>query len=113
MAKLTFNRAELCTLLEYAQRMKAETIVLVSDHGVYFINPSEPPPRHCVFARGCNPNTNDNWYSKKVRTFGPDDGAEHFTAAQIQHWLALYNTTGIVTLKITSKKIVLTGPPST
>lgn len=111
MAKLTFRRNDLTRLVEQAVQMKSEGLTLVGDHGVYFMNASQPPPRSCVFARGCNPDTDDTWYDKKRRTFGGDDGAEPFTLQQIQRWLDRYTIEKSVSLVITSKKIVLAGPP--
>lgn len=111
MAKLTFSRAELTKLVEQAVLLKSDELTLVGDHGVYFMNPSQPPPRGCVFAQGCNPDTDDTWYDKKRRTFGGDDGAEPFTLQQIQRWLARYTSGKSVSLVITSKNIVLAGPP--
>jgi hypothetical protein len=83
--------------------------MLVGDHGVYFMNPSEKPPRTCVYANGCNPNTDENWWMEKSATFGGDDGAEQFPLNEVQEWIDA-NTGSQISIEITAEQIAFLAP---
>lgn len=59
------------------------SFMLVGDDGLYLMgnhkSPNEPVngkvKNTVVYAKGCNPQTDDNWYDKKGATFGYDDGS--------------------------------------
>lgn len=110
MAKLTFNRSELAALLKQAKETHSDCINLVGDDGVYFMNPLERAPRQCVYANGCNPSINDDWFDLKRQTFGGDDGVERFSIASIAKWFAAYDGHHTVTLSINKNAIRLLVP---
>lgn len=107
MAKLTFSHAALSTLLSEAKAQSATTLSLVGDHGIYFMNPGQSPQRSCIYAKGCNPDTDEDWYERKRATFGGDDGVETFSVTSIESWLNANNGTPTVTLAITSRTVRL------
>lgn len=107
MARLSFDRKTLNELLQQAITTHARQLILVGDHGVYFMNPAQPPPRTCVYATGCNPSTDEAWYDLKRRTFGGDDGSEPFQLASIARWLKPHRQRDAVIMEISASKIVL------
>ncbi len=41
-----------------------------------------------VYAEGCDPRTNDDWFDVKRRTFGGDDGVDFIDAEQLEPMIA-------------------------
>ena len=83
MAKLKFKKSEMLQLLK---DLKPESkLMLVGDHGVYMMSfDQEVGKRTIVYAVGCNPNTDEDFYDNKERLFGGDDGADQIgTAAEM------------------------------
>lgn len=64
---------------------------LVGDHGVYLCSNgklSDGARPLVVYAEECNPDTCDDWFEVKRRTFGGDDGVEFLDAAQLEAMMA-------------------------
>ncbi|MDZ7602163.1 MAG: DUF3085 domain-containing protein [Hoeflea sp.] len=64
---------------------------LVGDHGVYLCSNGKQPDGArplVVHAEECNPDTCDDWFEVKRRTFGGDDGVEFLDAAQLEAMMA-------------------------
>ncbi len=70
-------------------------LLLVGDRGIYMMSNGLPGliipdgSRHvCVYARGCDPSQDADWYERKRFLFGGDDGVEFFHLAKIEDMLA-------------------------
>ena len=75
MGTLKFKTSEIVKLL--ANLKKEDKLMLVGDHGVYLMSfAQEPDKRQIVYAEGCNPKTDDDFYENKRHIFGGDDGAD-------------------------------------
>lgn len=64
---------------------------LVGDHGVYLMSNgilAEGSRPQVVYAEECNPNSNDDWFHTKRRTFGGDDGVEFLDALHLESMMA-------------------------
>lgn len=66
-------------------------ILIVHDHGVYLMSNGTPCDKegdknHVVYAQGCNPNTDEDFYEESRYKVGGDDFAEPFpvTAGTLQ-----------------------------
>lgn len=110
--KLTFSTKGLRELLDHAQAAPEHSrgyaflndrigrpgpgLIVVGDHGIYFMSNGEPgllvPHQRpggtrnvCVYANECNPNTMevDAWWDVKQVAFGGDDGADFIEAKTI------------------------------
>lgn len=110
MAKLTFNRSAINAIAKQAKSSGATHLYLVGDHGVYFMNPAQKPPRRCAYALGCNPRVDRNWYDTKRDTFGGDDGVEDFKLASIESWLSKNTHSRTISLLITEDTVRLLTP---
>src|SRR5579884_3589596 len=72
---LRFKKEEVVALLS-ALKPNAE-VMLVGDHGVYLMSfDQKPEERKIVYAVGCNPNTDEDFYDNKEAEFGGDDGGD-------------------------------------
>lgn len=96
MAILRFKSSEVLPLIEHAlaakehrttyceQTMcKGAALMLVGDQGVYLMSNGQPPlpqGQNVAYAEGMNPDTDDEWWDAKRRTFGGDDGVEFIEA---------------------------------
>lgn len=69
MGKLLFAKNDLIKSLEKAK--KDSSVWLVGDQGVYLMFDKE-----VVYAKGCNPETDEDWWEKKGKEFGGDDGGD-------------------------------------
>lgn len=110
MAKPTFSRAAIKAIAKQAKSTGFTHLCLVGDHGVYFMNPAQKPPRRCAYALGCNPRIDPDWYDPKRDTFGGDDGVEHFKLASIDTWLNANPRGRNISLMITEEAISLLAP---
>ncbi|MBX5173523.1 DUF3085 domain-containing protein [Rhizobium sp. NZLR1b] len=64
---------------------------LVGDHGVYLMSNGILPDRArplVAYAEECNPNSNDDWFDVKRRTYGGDDGVDFIDAKQLETMMA-------------------------
>ncbi len=64
---------------------------LVGDHGVYAMSNgklAEGAKPLVVYAEGCDPNTDDDWFEVKRRTFGGDDGVDFLDAGGLEPLIA-------------------------
>ena len=64
---------------------------LVGDHGVYLCSNgklADGARPLIAYAEECDPNTCDDWFEVKRRTFGGDDGVEFLEAKQLEAMMA-------------------------
>ena len=110
MPKLIFNRTAINEIMKQAKTTDSTQLALVGDHGVYFMNPAQKPPRRCAYALGCNPRVDPDWYDAKRESFGGDDGVEHFKLVSIETWLSANAHSRTISLMITEDTIRLLTP---
>jgi hypothetical protein len=81
MNKLVFNATEVKRVVEHAIETKGN-VMLVHDQGVYLISNGKPLDKideqknYVVYAHGCNPETDADWYDTAHALVGGDDFAE-------------------------------------
>lgn len=125
MGYLYFNRAEVeaeAALVAAAGTYETEawggkhgpSLMLVGDQGVYLMGSQPRPPLepgakgyHVVYAEGCDPRTDEDFYQNKRDLFGGDDGAEYLELKAIQAWLALSPTAKRIAIRISETDLVL------
>lgn len=77
---LTFKKDHLMPLLN-AIPANSE-ILLVHDHGIYIMSMNQPVgERTIVYAEGCDPTRDHNWWETSRRLVGGDDFGEPFATA--------------------------------
>lgn len=111
--KLTFSRKELEALIEWQKEngstLKAPytdekiqpSLVMVGDHGVYFMNYSDKSnpivegesSQHVAYAREVNPLTMefDEWWDMKRESWGADDGVIPIPIKLIEHYFKVHS----------------------
>jgi hypothetical protein len=78
---LQFSKLELRKLL--AKLNPNDELMLVYDHGIYIMSFGDKVEnRTIVYARGCNPHTDKNFYDNKCDLAGGDDGADSLGTAR-------------------------------
>lgn len=77
---LTFKKSELIPLVA---AVPAESqLLLVHDQGVYIMSAQQPlGKRTIVYADGCNPEKDADWWETSRRLVGGDDFGEEFATA--------------------------------
>ena len=110
--KLTFNRKELESLIKwqeanghcleqpYTKEKIEPSLVMVGDHGVYFMNYSEKSnsivegesSQHVAYAREVNPIKMhiDDWWEVKRDSWGADDGVITIPIAIIEKYFSVH-----------------------
>lgn len=85
---------------------------MVGDQGVYLMSnviyldgDTPDSTSEIVYAKGCNPDTDEDWYENKGRLFGGDDGSVSFPIEWIEH--AIKRGKKTFSLKLTAKSIRL------
>ena len=74
MSKLRFNKNEVLKML---LTVKPESkVTLVGDSGIYLMCFDQPTPRTIVYAKGCNPDKDADYYENKTALYGGDDGGD-------------------------------------
>lgn len=77
---LTFKKDQLLKLLT-AVPADSE-LLLVHDQGVYIMSATQPVgQRTIIYAEGCNPEKDDDWWESSRRLVGGDDFGEPFATA--------------------------------
>lgn len=95
---------------KYIDQSKVKpSLVLVGDHGLYLItnakNEGSPTSRGTVvYAAGCNPKLDDDFYENKCDLFGDDDGSK---PSYGMGWWAIQNKKRTFRLKSTRGSISL------
>jgi Protein of unknown function (DUF3085) len=84
-------------------------VMLVGDQGVYLCTDVEGGKPLVVYARGCNPLKDAEFYENKRRIFGGDDGADPIATAGDMMELAK-NCKRVVKMKLTKDAITLLAP---
>lgn len=91
---------------------EARALHLVGDHGVYLMSGTVekmPPqegagePVHVLYAKGCNPHEDEDFYECKCALFGGDDGVEPIP---VEHLNKLY--LAVLKHKVTPADVFLT-----
>ena len=87
MSTLKFNKNEVMKLVsDLSANSKVE---IVRDEGVYlmaFDKPLSGGPRVIVYAKGCDPAKDADWYDTKRDVYGGDDGGDTIcTAGQLKN----------------------------
>lgn len=77
--KLTFKKDEVVSFL--SSLPKGADVALVGDQGVYLMSFAQKAPRTIVYAEGCNPNIDEDFYDNKVDAYGGDDGCDRIGTA--------------------------------
>lgn len=82
---LVFKKTDVDALIKKLE--PTDEVVLVGDHGVYLMSFAEKglkeeEKRTVVYADGCNPDTDENWYDTKDSEFGGNDGCDPVGTAQ-------------------------------
>lgn len=81
---LEFCKKEIKELLNNIK--DSDELMLVGDRGVYLMSfAQEPGKRNIVYAQGCNPNKDPDYYENKRILFGGDDGADKI--GNKQEWM--------------------------
>lgn len=81
MSKLVFKASEVRRVVEHAITTEGQ-ILLVHDQGIYLMSNGEPrdvvneTSNYVVYAVGCNPETDTNWYDTARDLVGGDDFGE-------------------------------------
>jgi hypothetical protein len=77
-----------------AKEKKERGLVLVGDHGIYFMSNAKGQKKvgrefPTAYAQECNPHKLDfeTWWDNKTDSFGPDDGCIFFNTDTIKAWL--------------------------
>lgn len=77
---LTFKKNELIPLVTAVPA--ASQLLLVHDQGVYIMSAQQPVgKRTIVYAEGCNPENDADWWETSRRLVGGDDFGEEFATA--------------------------------
>lgn len=81
MSKLVFKSAELKDMVEHVVNTPESKLWLAKDQGVYFVSDTFfiNEEKVIVYARGCNPNTDESWYDTAHDLVGGDDFGEDLT----------------------------------
>ena len=126
MSRLIFDVDEVREQVEHAQgcshfrkaygQEPEPSLFLVHDQGVYLMSagiphlerPDRPESSKVVYAEGCNPNTDDDWYDEAHCLVGGDDFVEMIPLASLEQLLAL-GLEGIkIVINLTADRIVVT-----
>ncbi len=89
----------------------SDPVVLVGDHGVYIMSVEGPKKddgsaKIVVYAEGCNPETDEDYYDNKRDIFGGDDGVEDIgTALEIARLAKVAKKSLLV--KLTATRITM------
>lgn len=65
-------------------------LMLVGDRGVYILSGhqrTEEPPFEVAYAKRLNPKMDKDWYDRKGRLFGWDDGVEFIHIPDAKEWV--------------------------
>jgi hypothetical protein len=75
---IKFPKQEVIALL--SKLTKTDKLTLVGDHGIYLMSFDEKVPegdkRTIVYAEGCNPEKDEDFYDNKHALYGGDDGGD-------------------------------------
>jgi len=104
MGTLKFDKNEVITLVSALK--KDSKVMLVGDHGVYLMSFTQPVPRVIVYAQGCNPHIDEDFYDTKHDVFGGDDGADEIGTAESLLRIASVSTKWVI-VKLSATKITI------
>lgn len=101
---LKFYKTELLKLL--AAVPSESELLLVHDQGIYIMSMSQPiGQRTIVYAEGCNPDKDDDWYDTARSLVGGDDFGKPFAkAATINDYLK--SAKNGLKVRVTSTQII-------
>ena len=97
MGELEFNLHEIEREISLAEMYPPRqpnpgnpALMLVGDHGVYILSGHqrpEQPPFEVAYAKRLNPKVDKDWYNRKGRLFGWDDGVEFIHILDAKEWV--------------------------
>ena len=104
MLKFDINKVR-----ELVSKADANTpLTLVGDHGVYLMSFSQKKDRTIVYAEGCNPDTDDDFYENKRALYGGDDGGDDISSpAELSQIIA--TSKKWLTIKLTATELDVSG----
>ena len=97
MARLSFPREQVQEVFDWQKALGADNFSLAKDQGVYICgdpvakeNPKNEwdTDNKLAYAKGCNPETDDDWYEEARHKVGGDDFGEQLPL----QWLELFLT---------------------
>lgn len=102
---LNFKKSDLIPLVTSVPA--ASQLLLVHDQGIYIMSMSQPVgARTIVYAEGCNPDTDADWWNTSRHLVGGDDFGEPFaTAGDVL--CALTSTTEGLTITVTDTQFII------
>ena len=104
MSTLKFAKNDVLALLSTLK--KDSKIMLVGDQGVYLMSFDSVVPRKIVYAEGCNPDIDSEWYETKDSVFGGDDGGDEI--GTVESLLRIANVCSKwVVVKLTATQICI------
>ena len=111
MSRIKFNKSQVQQLLN--NMSNNDKLTIVGDHGVYLMCFNETAEkRTIVYAEGCNPKLDEDFYDNKVRLYGGDDGVDDFgTKAELKPIVDACSKFFIVNLTPTTISCQNDAPP--
>lgn len=73
MSNILFRMDELKKLV---MKDEVQSLYLVGDQGIYIMSFDQNEQRDIIYAKGCNPEKDTDWYSNKCSLYGGDDGGD-------------------------------------
>lgn len=114
MSKLVFKASEVTRISEHAILTEGQ-VLLVRDQGIYLMSNGKPLDKvegdssYVVYALGCNPNTDAEWYDTASDLVGGDDFAEALPFAEAIND-QIENGADEITIIVTNNSIKLGKP---
>lgn len=100
---LKFCKQEMLKLLSGLK--PTDTLTLVGDDGVYVMCFAQAPDkRTIVYAKGCDPKKDEDYYENKCALYGGDDGGDDFADVQAMQRIANQATSHVL-IKLTPTQI--------
>ncbi len=105
---LKFSKVGLLNMV--ADLKDSDKLTLVGDHGVYIMSfaheSTKDDPRPLVYAEGCDPEVDENFYDNKVDLYGGDDGGDEIcTVSDLKRILGMCQN--YLCVKLTETRISL------
>lgn len=106
-SKLFFEKKEVETFLKEKEFKDTDVVSLVGDTGVYLMVFDQSFPRTVVYAQGCNPEKDQDWYENKESLYGGDDGGDLIcTVGELRKIIGQVTKTLIAQLTSSSVKLM-------
>lgn len=104
-----FPVADIQRLLDAAAAKQVETIFFVHDQGIYLMGKSMTTDSGgpIIYAEGCDPKQNEDWWETARALVGGDDFGEEFTCAEFASALRKHPGATHVELVVSETQIVM------